>query len=189
MPGGHHGELSEFREEARRHKRAISVVPEKITPLPLDSNAPPPARLSLRRHSALESTIRDPSDYAKVAGHKEKSPRGNTSQVTNQNHNHINHNESSSPSSTPSSPREDYSTTYRLEFNNSFNTNFNAINNININLNEVGQDRHSKEGSKKSSPKTPRNFVDEDTINKFLTRKSDELLQSSTKDVCRTMQT
>jgi hypothetical protein len=174
--------------EFRRHKRAISVTPEKMipsTPLPLDANAPPPARLSMRRHSALESSIRDPSDFFKA---KEAAAHQHSNGLC------------SSPS-TPGRTRlggfESESALFNnmTSFNNSFNQSFNSVNNTNINIsqlqgNNVGRELNKSSGStptpnsssggKKYSPSTPRReVVDEEDINKFLKTTSNELIQSS----------
>lgn len=150
-----------------RHKRAISVTPEKTSPnsltqLPLDANAPPSARLSMRRHSALEAPIRDPADVA-------PSPRA-------------------APATAPGDAqvvpsRDDEGSTFSnhglTTFNNSFTQSFNSINGMNISINPPA----TAGSSTKRSPKTPRKEVaDEEAITKFLTSKNNELLQKSTRD-------
>lgn len=169
-----------IKDDVRRHKRATSssVAPEKTTlpQLPLDNNAPPMARLSMRRHSALETTIRDPSDVPPP-----RTPRGLAVRLPSPRQ------RSSGMYSSPSTPHGkldrvgEEGTAFNLTtFNNSFNQSFNSINGLNSNANNSSSGKLSKPGS----PRTPRkDIIDEDTINEFLTKQTNEVLQTSTKDV------
>jgi hypothetical protein len=194
--------INEVTNDYRRHKRAISVTPEKMipsSPTPLDSNAPPPARLSMRRHSALETSLREASDYVQKEG---LVPGGG------QNHQHSNGlcSSPSTPGRTRPIPDEhNLFNNNMANFNNTFNQTFNSINNThisgtssnsNVNLrsssSSISNNNNnynnnitaSPAGGRKFSPATPRReVVEEDDITSFLQRTSNELLESS-KDVC-----
>jgi hypothetical protein len=192
--------INEVTNDYRRHKRAISVTPEKMipsSPIPLDTNTPPPARLSMRRHSALESSIREASEYVK----KEGLVPGSAG----------NYQHSNGLCSSPSTPgrmrgvpdEHNLFNNNMANFNNSFNQTFNSINNTNINISSGAPPNNnvnlrvsnssisnnnnataSPAAGRKFSPITPRReVVDEEDINSFLKNTSNELIES-TRDVC-----
>lgn len=127
--------IAEVTNDFRRHKRAISVTPEKMmpsSPLPLDQNAPPPARLSMRRHSALESSLREASEYVKKEGLVIGTGAGGGGSG---NHQHANGlcSSPSTPGRMRGVPDEQHLFNNNMaNFNNTFNQTFNSINNTNI---------------------------------------------------------